>query len=141
MGAPSKEGAALRLEVEQAVLAAAEKLGVEGIDTAGIVRQCTARGVADSTLFRWCREIIQSGKPGQHAARLVKAAAAGRAARSDDPAASVATELVEKLPIVVKVDEVIGTAAGGKAVGVIERLQGLMVDVEMLIRHAKSEDG
>jgi hypothetical protein len=144
MTAPSKEGTALRAEVELAVLAGAEKLGVEGIDAAGIVRQFSGRGVADSTLFRWCREIIQSGKPGQHAVRLVKQAAADRAARvAADPAAAAEAraELAERLPAVVKVDEVVGGAAGGKVVGVIERLQAIMTDIEMLIRHAKTDDG
>jgi hypothetical protein len=146
MGAPSKEGAALRAEVEQAVLAAAEKLGAEaGIDTAGIVRHFGGRGVADSTLFRWCREIIKSGKPGQHVAKQVKRAADRRVARSAaDPetaAAEVRADLASTLPAVVRVDDVLGGAAGGKVVGVIERLQVVMTDIEMLIRHAKTDDG
>jgi hypothetical protein len=45
------------------------------------------------------------------------------------------------LPAVVRVDDVIGGAAGGRVVGVIERLQRLMTDLELLIRHAKTEDG
>jgi hypothetical protein len=146
MGAPSKEGAALRAEVEQAVLAAAEKLGAEtGIDTAGIVRQFSGRGAADSTLFRWCREIIKSGKPGQHVVKQVKRAADRRVARSAaDPEAATAevrAELASTLPAVVRVDDVLGGAAGGKVVGVIDRLQRLMTDLEMLIAYAKTDEG
>jgi hypothetical protein len=146
MGAPSKEGVALRADVEQAVLAAAEKLGAEaGIDTAGIVRHFSGRGAADSTLFRWCREIIKSGKPGQHVAKQVKRAADRRVARSaaypEAAAAEVRAELAATLPAVVRVDDVLGGAAGGKVVGVIDRLQRLMADLEMLIAHAKTEDG
>jgi hypothetical protein len=115
MSAPSPKAAVLRGEVERAVLAAAEKLGVEGIDTAGIVRQFTGRGVADSTLFRWCREIIKSGKPGQHAAHQVKKAADRRQAKAGDPsaaAASVVAEATEKLPVALTVDDVL---ASGRA--------------------------
>jgi hypothetical protein len=145
MGAPSREGVALRAEVERAVLAAAEKLGVEaGIDTAAIVRHFSGRGAADSTLFRWCREIIKSGKPGQHVARQVKRAAERRERKAADPAAaaaSVAAEVAEKLPVVVSVDDVIGSSSGRKVVTVIERLQTLAADLELLVKHAKNPDG
>jgi hypothetical protein len=42
--APSKEGAALRAEVEMAVLAGAKDPGAERIDAAGIVRQFSQAG-------------------------------------------------------------------------------------------------
>jgi hypothetical protein len=145
MPAQTPEAAALRAELEAAVIAAAERIGVGGLAKAEVVKPFVNRGVHLATLYRWFDAIMASGKPGQRLAKRVKRAAGRRVAKSaDDPAAAAAevrAELAEALPTVVKVDEVLGGAAGGRVVGVIERLQAVMTDIEMLIRHAKTEDG
>lgn len=66
MSAPPPKAAVLRGEVERAVLAAAEKLGVEGIDTAGIVRQFTAA----ASPIRRCS--AGAGKSSRAASRVIR---------------------------------------------------------------------
>jgi hypothetical protein len=86
--------------------------------------------------------IVASGKPGQHLAKQVKRAADRRIARSAaDPAAAAAAVVAEAkalMPIAPKIEHVIG---GGKTVNVLDRLQGLVDDLEALIKYAKHDDG
>ena len=84
----------------------------------------------------------RSPKPGQVEAKQVKEAADRRAARSGgDPAAAAAevrAEAAALLPVAPKVEHIVG---GGMTIHVLERLQGLVGDLDALIKHAKNPDG
>jgi hypothetical protein len=142
MGAPTDEAKALKAELEAALLAAIESVGAKGIVKAAVVKPFLGRGVHQATLYRWFNAIMASGKPGQHVVRKVEKAAARRAARSAaDPAAAAAAVVAEAkalMPIAPKIEHVIGA---GKAVNVLDRLQGLVDDLDALIKHAKHDDG
>lgn len=134
---------ALRAEVEAAVLKAAERVGLDGISQAAIVKQFAGKA-AQSTLFRWIDTFIRSGKPGQHVARQVKRAAERREKQEGGPsaaAAAIAADAAEALPVVLTVDDVLGSGSTTRTVNVLERLQQLAGDLELLVRHAKTDDG
>jgi len=92
MGAQTAEAAALKAEVERAVLMELARTGPDKFRPDTIVKAFKGRA-GRTTLFRWIRQTIESGKPAQHLARTVKRAAAARAKRSEDPAASAAAEM------------------------------------------------
>lgn len=122
------------LQVEEAVLAEVVRAGAD-FQRSAVVSRFMGRGAGKSTLFRWIQEIIDSGIPGQHVARLVKEAAAERAARSEDPSADVATAIGARLPIRVTPGEIAG------AVQIVATLREIVADFELLIQHAKTDDG
>jgi hypothetical protein len=95
------------------------------------------RGVSEATLYRWIDATIASGKPGQAVARKVQEAATARAARTDDPVADVVADVKDRLPVIVRVDDL----GSGNAVNVLDRLARVMGDVELLVQHAKTGDG
>jgi hypothetical protein len=125
---------ALRLEVEEAVFAEVAKAGPE-FRRSSVVNQFLDRGAGKSTLFRWVNEVIDSGRPGQHVARIVQAAAAERAARAVDPAADVAIAIAAKLPIRVTAEDMTGV------VRLVEKLRAIVRDIDLLIAHSKADDG
>jgi hypothetical protein len=129
----------MRADLETAVLEAIEKMGPAGLNKLAIAKPFMARGGKQSTLYRWIDAILESGKPGQHVARKVKEAAEERAARVPDPVAEVVEEVAVHLPTIVPI-EVVG-GGGGKTVNVLERLNRVMSDIELLVGHAKTDDG
>jgi hypothetical protein len=142
MPAPTPDAAALRAELEAAVIAAVERIGTGGLVKADVVRPFVGRGVHLATIYRWFDAIMASGKPGQRLAKQVQRAADRRAARSGgDPAAveaEVRAEAGALMPVAPRLEHVIG---GGKTIHVLERLQGLVDDLDGLIKYAKKEDG
>ena len=134
----TKAAATLRAEFEAAVLAEVERTGPGGFRRDTVIKPFLERGAKQSTLYRWTAEILKSGKPGQHVARQVKAAAAARAARSADPSAEVAQEVAARLPVVARVEDIV---TGGSTVKVIEKLDYVIKNLDLLIAHAKTEDG
>jgi hypothetical protein len=133
----SKEAVALQSEVEAATLAEIERAGVERFSKASVVRPFLTR-CSQATLYRWINNILAAGKPGQHAVRKVKEAAEARASRTADPVAEVVEAIRVRLPEVVRIEDV---GAGSTTVGVIQRLEDVIANVEMLVRHAKTDDG
>lgn len=134
---------ALRAEVEKAVLMAAERVGLEGLSQASIVKVFAGRA-AESTLYRWTDAFIKSGKPGQHIARQVQRAAQRREKREGTPsaaAAAIAEDVAEVLPVTLKVDDIVGSGGTKRTIRVIERLQLLADDLELLVNHAKTPEG
>jgi hypothetical protein len=101
-----------------AVLEEIERLGPNGFSKDVVVRRFLDRA-GKSNLYRWLDEVIASGRPGQHLARVVKEAAAKRAETSPDPARAAAEEVATKLPVVVSPGEIAGTGT----VNVINKLQ------------------
>jgi hypothetical protein len=134
--------AALRLELETAVLNAVENIGADGLVKATVVKPFLGRGVHQATLYRWFDAIMATGRPGQRAVRKIEKAAERRVARSvADPAAAAAEVVAEAralMPLAPKIEHVLGS---GKTVNVLERLQGLVDDLDALIKYAKTDDG
>jgi hypothetical protein len=132
------EGAvALRAEVEAAILVEVERMGAERFSRASIVRPFLGR-CSQATLYRWVAEILAAGKPGQHAVRKAKEAAAARAVSTADPVSEVVEAVRIRLPDVIRVEHL---GAGGTTSGVVTRLEQVIAGVEMLMRHAKTDDG
>jgi hypothetical protein len=131
------EAAALRVELEAAVMAEVERVGPDAFRRRAVVAPFVTRGVPQTTAYRWVNEVLGSGRPGQHIARRVKASAAERAARASDPAADAAAEVAAKLPVRARVEDVMG----GASIPIVEKLRVAMTDVERVIAHAKTEDG
>jgi hypothetical protein len=132
-----KAHAELRAEVEKVTLEEMARVGPDQFSQDVVVSRFLDRGPSRSTLFRWVGDVLKSGKPGQHLARKVKAAAAERAARSPDPAADAAREMRESLPAPVSVDAM----AGSPAIRVIEELQAAIIDINKVRAYAKNESG
>lgn len=133
-----KGDAALRAEVEAAVLAEIERIGPDGFAKDGVVKRFVGRGTGRSTIYRWVDVILASGKPGQHIAKAVERAAAARAATTPDPAVAAAGEVIERLPAVVRLDEMVRTEG---TVPAIERLQKCIQIAEKVISHAETPEG
>ena len=148
MGAMSKASAEFYAEVSDAVLVEVEQIGVDGINAAGIVARFVGRGVSERQLYRWINQIMSSGQPGQHIARKIKQAAAERSARVPDPAeaaAAVAAEARELLPARVSPDDIVAACTPAEAArpeySVIEMLAGVIEDAQLVVAHAKHDDG
>lgn len=137
MGAMGAGAKALFGEIEVAVIAEIERVGPAELDRAAIVKRFAGRGAGRSTMFAWIDRILASGRPGQAIARTVKAAAAARAARSPDPASDAAADAVALLPVRASVDDV----AGGGGLRILDKLTAIVADAELVVRHAKTEDG
>lgn len=90
------------------MLAEVERVGPEAFKAADIVKRFNGRGTSRTSLFKWVACIVGSGKPGGHLARVVRQAAAERAARSPEPAKDAAVEAVELLPRKVSLAELTG---------------------------------
>jgi hypothetical protein len=133
----TKEALALRGEVQAAVLSEVEAVGIERFSKAAIVRPFLGK-CSQATLYRWISEFMASGNPGQHIVRKVREAAAARAVLTPDPVADVVEAIRVRLPEVVRIEDV---GAGSTTVGVIQRLEDVIANVEMLVRHAKTDDG
>jgi hypothetical protein len=67
----------------------------------------------------------------------IKQAAAARAARTPDPVAEMVTEAGKHLPSVVRLEDVLGIPV----IEVIERLNQVVANLDLLIDHAKTDDG
>lgn len=137
MGAMSAAAKALFGEVEAAVIAEVERVGPAALDRTALVRRFGGQVASRSTLFAWIDKILASGRPGQAITRSVKAAAAERAARAEDPAADAAEEAAALLPVRVSVDEV----AGGGGLRLLDRLARVVADAELVVAHAKTAEG
>jgi hypothetical protein len=133
-----KRDPSLRAEVEAAVLADITKLGPDQFSKADVVRRFMERGASRATLFNWVNAVLDSGKPGQHVARIVKEAAKARAARTPEPAKEVAGEIATMLPVRVSVDEVV---KGGGTLKVIDKLNSIVADLDALVLDAKNPEG
>jgi hypothetical protein len=137
MAVMTREAMALHAELEAAILTEVEALGVKRFSKASVVRPFLDR-CSQATLYRWTNEILAAGKPGQHAIRRAREAADARALVSLDPVTEVLEAVKDRLPAVIRIEDV---GAGGTTRGVIARLEHVMSDVEMLVKHAKTADG
>lgn len=128
----------LRAEVETAVLAEIERAGPAAFSKSSIVKRFLDRGTSRSTLFKWVGEILASGKPGQHLARIVKEAAAERAQQTPAPMKEIVGEIEARLPVALRLEE--ASLIGG-SLRVLEDLAEAVTNFKLLIRHAKTEHG
>jgi hypothetical protein len=96
----------LRDELETVVMEGVERIGPHGFRKDVIVKRFLDRGASNNkpTLYRWIDATLASGKPGRRVAEMVKEAVAARAARTPEPAADAAAEVVEQLPAVMRVE-------------------------------------
>jgi hypothetical protein len=127
----------LRAEVEASVVAAVTSSGTDGVWKNTLIKRFLGRGASKATLYRWVTATIATGKPGQAAVSAIKQAAAARAARTPDPVAEMVTEAGKHLPSVVRLEDVLGIPV----IEVIERLNQVVANLDLLIDHAKTDDG
>lgn len=131
----------LHSELNDAVLAAVERLGPTGFDRAALVRQFSDRGASRATLYRWLSEILASGQPAAHFKTRVTEAVATRAERSADPASEAAREAVRVLPAPLDVAAAIALAAPETGVPFLDELKGCLTRAHKMVDHALAEDG
>lgn len=137
MGAQTAEAAALKAEVERAVLVELKRVGADKFRPDTVVKAFAGQGAGRTTLFRWVRLTLESGKPGQALAKTIKRRAADRARRAPYPSADAAREVVERLPVRVSP----GDMMGGSAIPVVERLRQCLAVAEDLMRHSRDPEG
>jgi hypothetical protein len=135
LGALTAKSRALFSEVEAAIIAEIIRAGPERFMPAGIVGRFAGRGADRSTLFRWSKQIIDSGRPGQAFARSVKEAVAARAACPPSHVKEVEANIAAKLPQRASVDD----AAGG--VHIMLELRTVIAQVAQVAAVAKTVDG
>ena len=131
------DAVALRARVEAAVLAEVARVGVPAFNRATVVRPFLVEGGKQATLYRWIDQILASGSPEQHLARVVEMAAADRVAKEASPGAGVAAEVRSKLPATVKIEHI----ATAGVVPVIDRLNTCLAASEQLMAHARNDEG
>jgi hypothetical protein len=137
LAALSESAAALKARVEAAVLAEVGRVGLEAFNRTSIVNRFLPEGAKRTTLFRWIDQILASGRPDQHLAKVVEAAAVERIAKESAPRSGMAAEVRTKLPAIVKVEHIV--TAG--VVPVIERLNTCLGAADQLMAHARNDDG
>jgi hypothetical protein len=137
-GSPSRE------EVEAAVCQAMVSMGPAGFDKANLARPFMARGMARSTIYRWIREILATGRPGAAIeAEIVEAAkeraeAARHPAKSAAKATATAMEIVGLIPPTATLGDLTGDDG---TIAVVARIAAILRDMDLLVQHAKHEDG
>ncbi len=127
----------LREEVEAAVMAAVETIGIDGISKAEVVRPFMDRGVARSTLFAWVDALFRTGQPAARVKALVESAVISRAAAGGDPSEGAARDLVAVMPKPIQAME-IAAARGPDLLEVVRRCFSI---AEKIIAHASMPDG
>jgi hypothetical protein len=137
MGSMTKAAAALRKDLESAVLVEVERLGLDNWSKDALVKRFMGRGASRTTLYRWASELEASGKPDQHVVRKVREAAAARAVIAADPAVAAAAEVGARLPALVKVEHVVSAGA----IPVMDRLNQCVMAAAQAVDHARLEDG
>jgi hypothetical protein len=122
---------AFRVEVEAAVKAEMLRAGPGGFRKAAVLKPFIARGLPQSTGYRWIDALLATGAPAQAVARAVRDAAKARST------GELAAELAGHLPVATRVEHVIGTST----VRVIEELGAVVADLKSIVAHAKAPDG
>jgi hypothetical protein len=137
MGTMTIAAAALRAELEAAILADVERLGLDKWSKDTLVKRFMGRGASRTTLYRWVSEVEASGKPDQHVVRKVREAAAARAAIEADPAFAAAADAGAQLPALVKVNDVVSAGA----IPVMDRLNQCVAAADQVIAFARTPEG
>ena len=140
MGTMTPEAAALFAEVQDAVLAEVERVGVNGLRRDAVVRAFAGR-ISRRTAYRWCAEILASPTPGRHLNRKVEEAMAERA-QAPEPAASLARDVTEALPA--RPVDALGVATAGRGsarLAFVDLIGECLKDAEQLRTYARSDDG
>ena len=130
----------LKGELEAALAKAFSASGVEKFSRSDLIKRFLNKGVSQATLYRWIESSIASGKPGQAAVRAVKKAAEkriGKPARKSRARPLSLEEMKDRLPAVVRLDEVSSTPT----VKLIEELGIIVADLKALVAYAKTPDG
>ena len=107
MGALNAKSRGLYSEIEAAVIAKIMQAGPEKFKAADIVGQFAVRGPERSTLFRWVKRIVESGRPGQAWVHQVQAAV-DSSANAPEATKEVMAAIEAKLPRRATVDDVAG---------------------------------
>lgn len=141
MGAMTKKASALKAESETAILAEVERAGPEAVNRDVVVKRFIARGVAQSTAYRWFADIMKSGRVGAHLASVTREAVDRRASLDPNPAESAAREAVEALPAVMMIGDDLAPGAPEAGIQFIKRLQECLAHGDELLQHARTADG
>jgi hypothetical protein len=143
MTGSTPQSVALRIEVETAIIDAVERLGPDGVSRIEVLRPFMKRGVHRASLYRWYDEYLESGKPGQHITKQVRAAVQARAERAAEAGTDVmdeaAAELQAMLPDVLRPEDLIGGA--DTAIDIMAKLRTIIAGFEQLVAHSKTTDG
>jgi hypothetical protein len=135
LGALTMKSRALFSEIEETVVADIIRVGPVKFTPADIVGRFAGRGPNRSTLFRWIRQIVDSGRPGQALVHKVKEAAAARAAHQSVLGTEMTADIAAKLPKRATLDDV----AGGVPIGL--KLRMIVAQIEQVMALAKTPNG
>jgi len=113
-------------------------MGPGGFDKASVARPFMTRGLTRSTVYRWIREILATGRPGAAIEAEVVKAAKARAERTPEPARDAAQEIVALIPPVVTLGDLTGEDG---TIAVVSRIIAILRDMDLLVAHAKHDDG
>jgi hypothetical protein len=133
----SEVATALRARVEAAVLDEVARVGLESFNRASLIKALVIEGGKQVTLYRWIDQILSSGSPDQHLARVIETAAADRIAQNPEPGRSISAAIRTKLPATPKVEHI----ATAGVMPVIERLNICLTAADQLMTHARTDDG
>ena len=133
LGQPSRD------EVEAAITEALSHLGLDGqVDKLSIAREFMGRGLSKATVYRWIKDILASGRPGMAIEAKVIEATRARAQRTAEPARDAAEAIVTMIPPMATLGDMTGTTG---TIAVIERIIAILADMDLLVKHAKTDDG
>jgi hypothetical protein len=128
----------LKVALEAALAVEIERVGPNQFKVEPIVHLFEGRGVHKATLYRWAARYRDSGVPGVRLAEKVKAAVIERATRVHDPARDAASEIVSKLPTVIRVDDI---ASRGGTIAVVQQLHDCLELAQKIIKQSMYDDG
>jgi len=140
MGAMTAEAAALREEVEAAVVKELARVGPDGFKHEAVVKAFADRG-SRTTLYRWVTASLKSGKAGIALEKQAAAATKRRAKRDADPAAGAARDVVAELPAPVSVAQAIAPDAPDSAIPFMAKLQECFRTAEQILAYARTPEG
>ncbi len=119
----------VRGELEAALLADAERAGLDRLDRAAVVRRFVGRGASERTLYRWAAGLIDSGRAAQHLSDRLGAAAAAHAGAHPATRAAV--------PGIASTSALMGNSPAGLVV----LLQDALACSTQVMQHARDADG
>ncbi len=132
----ARERQALQRRVVEAAAEQLLRVGPDKFRAATVVEQFADTGIARSSLYRWIAAAHADGKVGQAASQAVRRRVAQRV-RKRKPAPDAAAEIAEKLPELIKPDDIVPSRSGS----IIDHLRACVDAATKVMAFAKAPDG
>jgi hypothetical protein len=136
----AEQRAAIRADLEEALLREAMAHGADRIRRAEVARTFVLRGVSRSTAFAWIADMIDSGRLGQAIAqeigRSIEVAAIEAGGSTSDAAARIAARSLPTAPSVAE-----ALASSCRSVNIIAEMAAAIADVKAVRAMAFTAEG